>query len=339
MLMSEERPYKCPHGGCHKDYKHERNLMEHIRGSHPKSRCAPKRCSGQGSSQSVSPPKRRCVKPSAPAPARSANLFHDVDLEQVGTYTKLGADGWWRQRVVRSNCSMNRNSWLFWHDTEKISTAVRSVRKAREKGIKTGHLFDGTNKSDKQRGLLRFFRRQSVEPTRMSDLNISVKTKSLPTAIQSSQQTINDVNNLIQQNNCTVEEAINVLEAHFKKKKGNELCIRLKEGAQLRHHNPKTADKLLKELKAEGKQKHHDSLLNRGRQLSSVADRRTDIETSNFTQLVQYVSKHDKMASMVKLQNFSNADVGALRLAVRTALQELADRKIWSCKILLMMQH
>ena len=94
MLMSEERPYKCPHSGCHKDYKHERNLMEHIRGSHPKSRCqksrcqkpwcAPKRCSGQGSSQSVSPPKRRCVKPSAPAPARPPGLFHGIDLNTPG---------------------------------------------------------------------------------------------------------------------------------------------------------------------------------------------------------------------------------------------------------------
>ena len=112
--------------------------------------------------------------------------------------------------------------------------------------------------------------------------------------------------------------------------KENKLRSRLEKVAHTRHHNKKEADKLLEGLEVERNNKQAISLLKRGRQLSSVADGKTDIATLDFAQLKQYVNKHDNIARIVNLEENCSNDVDALRLAVRTALQELGDRKMCS---------
>ena len=331
--MSEKKPFPCDELGCDSSFKNRKDLLKHKSKKHLKRRCNSKRVPVQGSSQSASTIKRRrrSQPPPDPDPAlapvpRSANLFRGINLKQLGVYRKCGADGWWRECVVTSNST----AWYFWHKTKKRTTKIRSVAQARSEGIKIRHLFDGTKISDKKQGMMQFVRLKSDTRNSLSDQNNSANTNLLPTAIQPSQPTINDLINLIQQNNWPVEAAINLLEAHFKKKKRNELCSRLEKVAHTRHHNKKEADKLLEGLEVEGNQKQQISLLKRGRQLSSIADGKTDIATLDFAQIKQYVNKHDNIARIVKLEETCSNDVDALRLAVRTALQELSDRKMCS---------
>lgn len=179
--MSEalEYEYKCPHGGCIGSFKYKRSLRKHIRDEHPTPKLPSTRqrnnyYTAQASRNSANRRKRSaqpCTSPNteetdkkkktrksptttnskrppapAPAPARSANLLHDIagsvskppdlfhgiDLNTPGDDKCQGSDGWWR-RCKRFNNTNGKlcKQWFFWHETMKKKTTIRSLDEAR----------------------------------------------------------------------------------------------------------------------------------------------------------------------------------------------------------------